>query len=161
VPLWLGCRAPQDHIDHGSWCIGRYGAASLDSCSRVVNVDSLQIELSFISTERLGFNPHGSPSLVDLTISFAIEHLAILSKTNSLHCNMYSKLRNNKEFKCHSSNLPHPYLTSGHLLELRYVSYHLSLSAPSFCCSIIDEGFPYTVVWSIIAERARRHTERY
>jgi hypothetical protein len=23
VPSWLGCCAPQDHIDHGSWCIGR------------------------------------------------------------------------------------------------------------------------------------------
>jgi hypothetical protein len=23
VPSWLGCRAPQDHVDHGSWCIGR------------------------------------------------------------------------------------------------------------------------------------------
>jgi hypothetical protein len=23
VPSWLGCHAPQDHIDHVSWCIGR------------------------------------------------------------------------------------------------------------------------------------------
>jgi hypothetical protein len=41
VPSWLGCRAPQDHVNHGSWCIGRLGAASLDGCSRAVNVDSL------------------------------------------------------------------------------------------------------------------------
>jgi hypothetical protein len=23
VLSWLGCCAPQDHIDHGGWCIGR------------------------------------------------------------------------------------------------------------------------------------------
>jgi hypothetical protein len=23
VPSWLGCHAPQDHVDHESWCIGR------------------------------------------------------------------------------------------------------------------------------------------
>jgi hypothetical protein len=22
VPSWLGCHAPQDHVDHRSWCIG-------------------------------------------------------------------------------------------------------------------------------------------
>jgi hypothetical protein len=22
VPSWLGCRAPQDYVDHGSWCVG-------------------------------------------------------------------------------------------------------------------------------------------
>jgi hypothetical protein len=37
-----------------------------------------------------------------------------------------------KHFKCRSSNLPHHYLTSGRLLELRFVSYHLSFSGHSF-----------------------------
>jgi hypothetical protein len=23
MPSWLGCHAPQDHVDYGSWCIGR------------------------------------------------------------------------------------------------------------------------------------------
>jgi hypothetical protein len=23
VPSWLGCHAPQDHVDHESWCIDR------------------------------------------------------------------------------------------------------------------------------------------
>jgi hypothetical protein len=40
VPLWLGCRAPQDCDDHWSWCISCIGAASLDGCSRDVNFDS-------------------------------------------------------------------------------------------------------------------------
>jgi hypothetical protein len=64
VPSWLGCHAPQDHVDHGSWCIGCYGAASLNGCSRAVNVDSLP-QLSYPSSppKDQGFNPHGSPSL--------------------------------------------------------------------------------------------------
>jgi hypothetical protein len=45
-------------------------------------------------------------------------------KTNLLHCNMYSKWRSNKEFRCRSFNLLHHYLTSGRLLELRYIYYH-------------------------------------
>jgi hypothetical protein len=63
VPSWLGCRTPQDHIDHGSWCIGRLGTVPLDGCSRVVNVDSLA-QLSYHSSppKDRGFNPHKSPS---------------------------------------------------------------------------------------------------
>jgi hypothetical protein len=45
---------------------------------------------------------------------------------------MYSKWRSSKVFKCRSSSLPHHYLTSGRLLELKYILYHLSLSGPSF-----------------------------
>jgi hypothetical protein len=45
-------------------------------------------------------------------------------KTNSLLCNMYSEWRSSKKFKCCSSNLPHHYLTSSRLLELRCISYH-------------------------------------
>jgi hypothetical protein len=45
---------------------------------------------------------------------------------------MYSKWHISKEFRCCSSNLSQHYLTSCRLLELRYISYHLNLSAPSF-----------------------------
>jgi hypothetical protein len=76
------------------------------------------------STLRLSLNNKLSFRLVDLTISFSIEHLAILSKINSLHCNMYSKWRSSKEFMCRNSNISHHYLSSGHLLELRYVYYN-------------------------------------
>jgi hypothetical protein len=68
------------------------------------------------------------------SLNYFIHYRALSNtfKTNSLHCKMYSKWRSSKEFKCRGSNLPHHYLTSGHLLEPRYVSYHLSLLAPSF-----------------------------
>jgi hypothetical protein len=62
-------------------------------------------------------------------------HYQALSNTfkiNSMHCNMYSKWRISKDFKCRGSNLPHHYLNSGHLLELRYILYHLSFSGHAF-----------------------------
>jgi hypothetical protein len=37
---------------------------------------------------------------------------------------MYSKWCSSKEFKCHSSNVSHHYLSSDRLLELWYVSDH-------------------------------------
>jgi hypothetical protein len=50
VPLWLGCRAPQDHVGHGSWCI---------ICSWAVNIDSLP-QSSY---------PSSSPKDWDLTLT--------------------------------------------------------------------------------------------
>jgi hypothetical protein len=68
------------------------------------------------------------------SLNYFIHYRALSNnfKTNSLHDNMYSKWCSSKDFKCCSSSLPYHYLTSGHLLELMYVSYHFSLSDPSF-----------------------------
>jgi hypothetical protein len=81
--------------------------------------------------------------------------LSNIFKTNSLYCNMYSKWCSIKEFRCRSSNLSHHYLTSGRLLEFRYVFYHYSLSVPSFSCSLINVGFSCTRLRSLAAKRRR------
>jgi hypothetical protein len=68
------------------------------------------------------------------SLNYFIRYRALSStfKTNSLYCIMYSKWHSNMYSKCRSSNLPHHYLTLDRHLELRYVSHHLSLLAPSF-----------------------------
>jgi hypothetical protein len=45
---------------------------------------------------------------------------------------MYNKWRSSKDFKCRGFNLPHHYLTSGRLSDLRYISYHLNFLGHSF-----------------------------
>jgi hypothetical protein len=73
VPSWLGHRAPQDHVNHESWCIGCEGAASLDSCSWAVNIDSPS-QLSYLPSppKDRGSNPHGFPSDLPLVAALSI-----------------------------------------------------------------------------------------
>jgi hypothetical protein len=75
------------------------------------------------STLRPSLNNKLSFRLVDLTISFSIEHLTILSKL--IHC-IATYVANGVAARNSgdSSNLSHHYLFLGHLLELQYVYYH-------------------------------------
>jgi hypothetical protein len=99
------------------------------------------------STLRPSLNNKLSIRLVDLIISFSIEHLAILSKL--IHC-IATCIANGTVARNSGAAVP----TCPTTTSLRAASWSsgtfpiISLSVPSFsCCSLFDAGLPYTLLW--------------
>jgi hypothetical protein len=98
--------------------------------------------------------------LVELTISFAIEHLAILSKLIYCTC-----IANGVAARTSNAAVPTSPTTSLRVVSWSSGMFHIIwifqvLHLDLFWCSSIDAGFPYTIVGSITAEWAPRHAER-
>jgi hypothetical protein len=99
------------------------------------------------STLRHSLSSKLSFSLVDLTISISINHLAILSKL--IYC-IATCIANGAAVRNLGVTVP----TSPTTTSLQAASWSsstfptINLSVPSFsCCSLIDAGLPYTRLW--------------
>jgi hypothetical protein len=101
--------------------------------------------------------------LVDLTISFTIEHLAIFSKL--IHC-IATCIANGAAARNSGATVQTSPTTtslrvtswsSGAFLIIRVFQF---LHFHSFSCSLIDVGCSYTRLQSLTVERARWHAQR-
>jgi hypothetical protein len=85
--------------------------------------------------------------LVDLTISFSIEHLTIISKL--IHC-IVTCIANGAVVRNSTAVVPTSHTTTS-LRATSWISSTfpiISLSIHSFSCrSIINAGLPYTLLW--------------
>jgi hypothetical protein len=111
------------------------------------------------STHRPSLNNRWSFRLVDLTISFAIEHLAIFSKL--IYC-IATCIANGTASINSGAAVP----TSPTTTSLRVASwssgtfYIISLLVPSFSCVFNHACFSYTRLRSLTVKWARRHAQR-
>jgi hypothetical protein len=108
------------------------------------------------STRRPSLNSRRSFRLVNLTISFTIKHLAIFSKL--IHC-IATCITNGVAARNSGAAIPtYPTTTSLQVASWSSGMFPIiSLLVPSFSCSLINAGLPYTQLQSLTTEWARWH----